>query len=80
MTRIRDWYDMHGDDQWVEGWAGRILMPGRADVLEENRRIDEEIRARAEEARIEEEVHAEAQQKVEEAQSMQSLELTIPLQ
>ena len=79
LTRIRDCFDMFGEEEWVE-WAGTDLMPGKIVEIEENRHVEEEIFAKAEEVRaeaarkakevrIEEEARVEAQCKVEDARA-----------
>ena len=68
---------MFGNKEWVE-WAGTDLMLGKIAEIEENRHVEEEIFAKAEEiraeaarkaeeVRIKEEACAEAQRKVLEA-------------
>ena len=87
LTRIRDCFDMFGEEEWVE-WAGTDLMPGKITEIEENRRVEEEIFAKAEEAcaeaarkaeevRIEEEARAEAQCKVEDARAAMERRFTL---
>ena len=79
LTRICDCFDMFSEEEWVK-WAGTDLMPRKIAEIKENRRVEEEIFAKAEEVhaeaarkaeevRIEEEACAEAQRKVKDARA-----------
>jgi hypothetical protein len=52
VVRIRDYFDLHGEERWVE-WAGSTLMPNAALEREEKRRLAEEVRRMEERARLE---------------------------